>query len=214
MKQPALKANERELIKLIRFFSKRAERLMEEGELSAEHTQLTAACENLEKQLFTHASNRAAILDKRERLQNIIEDNAHCPKCGKADMLKRTGTATNEQGWKCNTYKCRRCNIGFTWNRPNNPWDMVKFLEVYIEQLQQAIAVEQNPEVIEHTEDAIAQMNDSLSRLRPVLETSDEEVDGLEVKEREMDKLIHQFKNYLLIEKIKLDTYPGDSEEV
>lgn len=33
----ALKANERELIKLIRFFSKRATQLMETGELTAAH---------------------------------------------------------------------------------------------------------------------------------------------------------------------------------
>ena len=214
MKQPDLKANERELIKLIRFFSKRAERMMEEGELSPEHTQLTSACQNLETQLYTHASNRSAILDKRERLQNIIEDNAQCPKCSKADMLKRTGTTTNEHGWRCNTYKCRRCNITFTWNRPNNPWHMVDFLETYIEELQQGLLNEENPEVKAHVESAIAQMTDSLDRLRPVLQTSDEEVDALEEKEKEMDRLIHQFKNYLLIEKIKLDTFPGDSEEV
>jgi hypothetical protein len=214
MKQPALKPNERELIKLIRFFSKRAAKLMEEGELSAEHTQMTTACENLETQLITHAANRTAIMDKRERLLNIIEDNAQCPKCNKADMLKRTGATTNEHGWKCNTYKCRRCNTGFTWNRPNNPWDMVEFLEMYIGQLQLAMAAEQNQEVIDHTEDAVAQMRESLSRLRPVLQTSDEEVDALQQKEKEMDKLIHQFKTYLQIEKIKLNAYPEeDSEE-
>jgi hypothetical protein len=215
MKQPALKPNERELIKLIRFFSKRAARLIEEGGLSAEHSQLTTACENLETQLITHAANRTAIMDKRERLLNIIEDNAQCPKCNKADMLKRTGATTNEHGWKCNTYKCRRCNTGFTWNRPNNPWDMVEFLEMYIGQLQLAMAAEQNQEVIDHTEGAVAQMRESLSRLRPVLQTSDEEVDALQQKEKEMDKLIHQFKTYLQIEKIKLNAYPEeeDSEE-
>ncbi len=213
MKQPALKPNERELIKLIRFFSKRAARLMEAGELSPEHAQLTNACENLETQLVTHASNRSAIMDKRERLLNIIEDNAQCPKCNKADMLKRTGSTTNEYGWKCNTYKCRRCNTGFTWNRPNNPWDMVEFLEMYIGQLQLAMQAEQNPDVVAHTENAVAQMQDSLSRLRPVLQTSDEEVDALQQKEKEMDKLIHQFKTYLQIEKIKLNAYAEEDPE-
>lgn len=213
MKQAALKPNERELIKLIRFFSKRAAKLMEEGELSAEHSQLTAACQNLETQLMTHATNRSAIMDKRERLLNIIEDNAQCPKCSKADMLKRTGSTTNEYGWKCNTYKCRRCNTGFTWNRPNNPWDMVEFLEMYIGQLQLAMAAEQNQLMIHQTEDAVAQMKESLNRLRPVLQTSDEEVDALQQKEKEMDKLIHQFKTYLQIEKIKLNAYPEEEAE-
>lgn len=205
----ALKANERELIKLIRFFSKRASQLMEAGELTQEHEQLTKACENLEQQLLTHANNRTAILDKRARLEKVVEDNARCPKCAKADMLKANGVATNEHGWKCNTYRCRRCNTTFTWNRPNNPWHMTEFLELYIKELEQALTQEMPEEMREHTETAIAQLQDSLFRLRPVLQTSDEEVEALAAKEEEMDKMIHQFKNYLLIEKIKLDTYPN-----
>lgn len=212
MKQPELKANERELIRLINFFSKRAQRLMEEGKLSLEHEQLTSACQNLETQLFNHAANRAAILDKRERLNRIIEDNAQCPSCHKADMLKKQGTATNEHGWRNNTYRCRRCNTNFTWNRPNNPWDMVGFLEMYIQELQLTLLTQQDEDFIQQSEEAIVQLNDSLSRLRPVLETSDEEVTALDQKEREMDKMIHQFKSYLLIEKIKLDTYQEPEE--
>src|SRR5690606_38315673 len=133
--------------------------------------------------------------------------NAKCPKCEKADMLKRTGATTNGQGWRCNTYRCRRCNTEFAWGKPNNPWHLAEFLEVYIGDLVKGLENEQNPEVIAHTQAAIAQMNESLSRLRPVLATSDEEVDALQQKEQEMTKLIHQFKNYLLIEKIKLDTF-------
>jgi len=209
MNDAALKANEKELIKLIRFFSKRAALLMETGELSQEHAQLTNACQNLETQLYTHAQNRAAILDKRERLLKIIEDNATCPTCGKADMLKKNGVATNDLGWKSNIYRCRRCNTTFTWNRPNNPWHMTEFLENYILELEQGVQKESHEELRSHAEDAIVQLNDSLNRLRPVLQTSDEEMEALQQKESEMDKLIHQFKNYLLIEKIKLDTYEG-----
>lgn len=207
MKQPDLKANERELLKLIRFFGKRAQKLMDQGTLSPEHTQLTGACQNLENQLQSHATNRALILDKRERLQQIIEDNAQCPKCAKADMLKRTGSTRTERGWNCNTYKCRRCNITFTWNRPNNPWDMAQYLEDYILELELQVQQEQNEELKEHTQAAILQLNESLARLRPVLATSDEEVQALQLKEKEIDSLIHQFKTYLQIEKIKLEAY-------
>ncbi|RIJ34349.1 hypothetical protein [Pontibacter oryzae] len=203
----ALKANERELIKLIRFFSKRATQLMESGELTAEHEQLTQACQNLEQQLLTHADNRTAILSKRERLEKVIEDNAQCPKCRKADMLKKQGVVTNEHSWKCNSYRCRRCNTTFTWNRPNNPWHMVEFLQLYIKELEDTLKTDMEPELRQHTEAAIPQLQDSLFRLQPVLQDSDEEVQALAEKEREMDKLIHQFKNYLLIEKIKMDTY-------
>ncbi|PTX21399.1 hypothetical protein C8N40_102375 [Pontibacter mucosus] len=203
----ALKANERELIKLTRYFSKRAEQMTIDGELSEDQQKLTEACENLERQLLQHADNRTAILEKRAQLEKIIEDNAQCPKCHKADMLKRQGVATNEHGWKCNSYRCRRCNTTFTWNRPNNPWDMLAFLELYIKELEASLDAEMDPSLRQHTEAALPQLQDSLSRLRPVLQGSDEEVEALMEKEREMDKLIHQFKNYLLIEKIKLDTY-------
>lgn len=201
----SLKANERELIKLIRFFSKRGAQLAAAGELNEQHAQLTTACQNLETQLYKHAENRTAILEKRERLEKIIEDKAQCPKCHKADMLKKTGVATNEHGWKSNTYRCRRCNTNFTWNRPNNPWDMVSFLERYILELEQSLQTAQPDGMQEHIEQAIPQLQDSLFRLRPVLQISNEEVEALTEKEREMDRLIHQFKNYLLIEKIKLD---------
>ncbi|OKL38781.1 hypothetical protein [Pontibacter flavimaris] len=203
----ALKANERELIKLARFFSKRAEQLAVDGELSEDQRQLTQACENLERQLLQHAANREAIMDKRARLEKLIEDNAQCPKCRKADMLKQQAVTTNEHGWKLNTYRCRRCNTSFTWNRPNNPWHMVQFLELYIKELEESLNVDMEPSLRQHTEAALPQLQDSLSRLRPVLQDSDEEVEALTEKEREMDKIIHQFKNYLLIEKIKLDTY-------
>ena len=208
MNNTALKANERELIKLIRFFRKRGEELAASGELNEQQEQLATACQNLEAQLHKHAENRAAILAKRERLEKIIEDKAQCPKCRKADMLKKNGIANNEHGWKSNTYRCRRCNTTFTWNRPNNPWDMVAFLERYIQELEQSLQTTQPDGMQEHIESAIPQLQDSLFRLRPVLQTSDEEVEALTSKEREMDRLIHQFKNYLLIEKIKLDTFP------
>lgn len=203
----ALKANERELIKLIRFFSKRAEQLTASEELSEDQRQLTQACQNLEKQLLQHAENRVAIMDKRARLEKLIEDNAQCPKCHKADMLKQQAVTTNEHGWKLNTYRCRRCNTSFTWNRPNNPWHMMEFMELYIKELEESLEAGLEPSIRQQTEAAIPQLQDSLYRLRPVLQDSDEEVQALTEKEREMDKLIHQFKNYLLIEKIKLDTY-------
>ncbi|TPE43036.1 hypothetical protein [Pontibacter mangrovi] len=203
----ALKANERELIKLARYFSKRAAQLTVDGELSEGQKQVTQACENLEQQLLQHAENREAIMDKRSRLEKLIEDKAECPKCRKADMLKRQAAVTNEHGWKLNTYRCRRCNTSFTWNRPNNPWHMMEFLELYIKELEDSLNADMEPSLRQQTEAAIPQLQDSLFRLRPVLQDSDDELEALTAKEQEMDKLIHQFKNYLLIEKIKLDTY-------
>jgi hypothetical protein len=203
-----LKANERELLKLINFFRKRAEKLVSAGELNEQDQQVTQACQNLANTLNDHAGLRAAIMEKREKLANIVKDQAKCPKCERNSHLKFNGVAYSEQGWKSNKYKCRRCNIVFTWNRPNNPWDLIPYLREVIAEMEETMQDEQQPA---HTREHAAfnrdQMLENIARLEPVLQTSDEEMASLEAREKEMAKMIHQFKNYLLIEKIKMDAW-------
>ena len=209
-----LKPNERELIKLIKFFQKRADLLIQEGHLSEEHQQLGLACEKLTNQIYTHAQARASITEKREKLKTIIRDNAHCPKCHQSSHLKLTGTTKNPQGWKSNKYKCRRCNLGFSWTKPNNPWDMVLFLENYMQELTLTLQNENTlPEVSQQTTQVLAQLQQSLAQLKPVLDNSDQEFADLETAEVEMSKMIHEFRNYLLIEKIKLNTWQNTPEK-
>jgi hypothetical protein len=43
--------------------------------------------------------------------------------------------------------------------------------------------------------------------LKPVIDAHNAEYDELQTRELEMEKLIHEFKNSLLIEKIKMDTW-------
>jgi hypothetical protein len=203
-----LKENERELIKLINFFRKRAEVLIKENKMDEEYRQLIEACEKLVGQLIKHAENRAEILLQREALKTIIKDNAVCPKCHKSNQLKFVGIDKNEKGWKSNKYKCRRCNIEFVLNRPNNPWDMVLFMEMYIKDLEEKIESHEVDEATkEHSRSMITQMNESMAKLKPVIEASDLDYQELRARELEMDEMIHNFKNHLLIERIKMDTW-------
>ena len=203
-----LKPNERELIKLIKFFRKRAEKLISDGELTPEYEQFIGGCQKIEEQVLAHAANREAILLKQEKLRTMIDDNANCPNCQKNSHLKLVGKATHEKGWKSNKYKCRRCNIEFVWNKPNNPWDMVTFLELYIGELENMLSLEGTPdEVKSQSEVVLVQVQQSMNRLKPVLEEADEEYEVLKQKDLEMDRMLHEFKNYLLIEKIRLDTW-------
>lgn len=210
----SLKANERELIKLIKFFRKRADQLIQEGQLSEEHQQLGVACEKLTTQILNHASLREQVTTKRDKLRQLIKDNASCPKCKQGNQLKLTGSGRHEQGWKSNKYKCRRCNIEFLWSKPNNPWDMVIFLDQYIAEMQENVANESLPEEIRRqSSQVITQLEQSLAQLKPVLEGSDQEMADLETTEVEMSKMIHQFTNYLQIEKIKLNTWQDPTEK-
>ena len=209
-----LKPTERELIKLTTFFKKRAEELILQGNLNEEEQQVTAACENLAESLYKHAENREAVLEKRRQLGAIVKDSATCPKCELATYLKFNGVDTSEQGWKSNKYKCRKCNITLTWNRPNNPWDLVPYLKLVITELDQTSANDAMPP---QTRESAAynrdMMIENLARLEPVLQASDQELAEMEQRELEMSKLIHEFTNYLLIEKIKMNKWVAPEEK-
>jgi hypothetical protein len=201
-----LKEHERELIKIVNHFRKRADKLMAEGRLSEEHSKVSEACENLVEKLNQQADGRAEIMQQRENLKGIVKDNAACPKCEQSRQLKFISVFTNEHGWKCNKYKCRKCNIEFVWNRPNNAWDMIPFMEFYINELHERLDKEiSEPELKVQTEAILIQMQENLQKLKPVIETSDITYREMEERDTEMTKIIKEFKSFLLIEKIKMD---------
>lgn len=212
---PSLKKNERELVKLTRFFRKRAQAFTDEGKLSEEQRQkIVESCENLEKSLDIHAQYRDAVLLRREGLLKSVQDNAACPKCGGRTQLKHVGVVTHEAGWKSNKYRCRKCNIEFVWNRPNNPWDMIPFIEGMIEELKGNMAKENiQEEEMQTYQNALQSMNLNLEKMKPVLAGSDEEFAELEKRDKEMAKTVHEFTNYLMIEKIRMNVYEEDKDE-
>ncbi|HXC04097.1 MAG TPA: hypothetical protein VNZ86_05045, partial [Bacteroidia bacterium] len=134
-----LNAEENEVVRLTQFFKKQAERLKAENRLGEEYVQLLQTCDALIEQMYLHARNREEVLSQREQLKQLVKDNALCPKCGKNTHLKLAGTDKSIQGWVSNKYRCRRCNIEFVWNAPNNPWDMMAYVEHVIQELEQRI---------------------------------------------------------------------------
>jgi hypothetical protein len=202
------KSNERELVKVATFFKKQSKKLIGEGKLGEEHNKVQEAVDHFIQQMDQHANTRAFILEQREYLNKLVKDNPECPKCHTNDKLKLAGTSKNEKGWKCNRYKCRKCNIEFTWNRPNNPWDMIQFIE---EVLQTLHAKHDDASASEDDKKELLLMMESmeanLGKLKPVIDAHDKEFTDLQTRDIEMEKLIHEFKNSLLIEKIKMDTW-------
>jgi hypothetical protein len=202
------KPHERELIKVANYFKRQSKKLIGEGKLGEEHRQVEEAVDKFITQMTDHANIRTSILQQRDYLNKLIKDNAECPKCHTKDMIKLVGTDKNEKGWKSNRYKCRKCNIQFTWNRPNNPWDMIKYIDEMIIHLQTRSLMENvSDEEKEQSQTVISSMEGSLSQLKPVIEAHDREYEALMTRDEEMAKLIHEFKNTLLIEKIKMDTW-------
>ncbi|MCW3077502.1 MAG: hypothetical protein JWO32_2111 [Bacteroidetes bacterium] len=200
-----LKPEERELIKLVGFFKKRAERLMEEKKVDEDYKQLIETCDKLVAQLEMHARNRDIVLGEREQLKSLVKDNATCPKCSSNANLKLIGTDVNDKGWKSNKYKCRKCNIEFVWNAPNNPWDMIPYVENFLSNLETKLSEEPDEALKQHTADVLSLMKANLDKLKPVVEASDLDFAELEEREREMSEMVHKFKKHLLIEKIRME---------
>jgi hypothetical protein len=202
------KSNERELVKVATFFKKRSRKLIEAGKLGEEHRQVEEAVDRFIEQMEDHANTRAALIAQREALRKLVKDHPACPRCNTSDKLKLSGTEKNEKGWTSNRYKCRKCNIQFTWNRPNNPWDMIAYIEEVIGSLQQQLNDERVGETQkEQIASGIASMQGHLGQLKPVIEAHDEEYRRIQDRDAEMEKIIHEFRNTLLIEKIKMDTW-------
>lgn len=203
--QQNLKQEEREVIKLVGFFRKKAEKMIDEKKLPEDYSQLLETSDKLVEQIQIHAKNRETILAERAQLQSLIKENAQCPKCHKSDKLKKTGTDKSPQGWKSNKYKCRGCNIEFVWNAPNNPWDMIPYVEHFVSQLKQKIQAEEDEATRVQTDAVIQQMEANISKLKPIVEASDLDLADLEAREKEMTEVVHKFKKHLMIEKIRME---------
>jgi hypothetical protein len=201
-----LKENEKELIKQVNYFKKRAEKMLSEGKVAEDHKDLIESCEKLIETIHLHAVKRAEVLMQREALRTMLKDNAECPKCHKNTHLKHIGIDTSDNGWKCNKYRCRKCNIEFVWAKPNNPWDLVPFLERMIRNIETKIQTENIDETDkDQSRNMIEQVQTGITKLKPVIEASDLDYQEMEARETEMNRIVNEFKMHLQIERIKMD---------
>jgi len=203
---PDLKPEERDLYKLVNYFKKRAEILIIENRLDEQYRQMLDTCDKLTEQLELHAARRSAVKEERELLKGLVKENAQCPKCESNNNLKIVAVEANEKGWKSNKYKCRKCNITFVWNTPNNPWDMIPYVENFINQMELKLTEPGIDEVNKtQTSVALEQMKTNLQKLKPVVEASDLDLKELEEREVLMAEMVHKFRKHLMIEKIRME---------
>lgn len=201
-----LKSNERELIRLVNFFKKKTKVMTQENKSIEEYAQLLETGDKLVDQINIHATNREIVEGERKKLNELVKENAACPKCQKSNQLKLVGINKSPEGWKSNKYKCRKCNIEFVWNAPNNPWDMIPYVERFITQSEEKMAKENvATEEKEQVAAMVEQMKANLEKLKPVVLASDADLTELESRDKDMDELINKFKKYLMIEKIKME---------
>ncbi len=142
----------------------------------------------------------------REALRGMLKENAACPKCNRKTRLKHVGIDTSDNGWKCNKYRCRKCNIEFVWAKPNNPWDLVPYLERIIGSMKTKLK-EENVEESQKQEmqNMIEQVHVSLAKLKPAIEAFDLDFLEMEARDQDMNNIVNEFKMHLQIERTKMD---------
>jgi hypothetical protein len=52
----------------------------------------------------------------------------------------------------------------------------------------------------------LVQVQENLNLIKPVIQRSDDEFEALQTRDEEISKMIKEFKNYLLIQKVLLDS--------
>jgi hypothetical protein len=202
---PNLKSEERELIRLVNFFKRKVKSMVEEKKTTEDYTEIIATCDKLVEQISIHANSRDIILEEREKLKGLIKEQVLCPKCEKNTNLKHIGVDKSPEGWKSNKYRCKKCNIEFVWNAPNNPWDMVPYVERYIAELEIKLQQEETDEQTrEENRLAVEQLKGNLGKLKPVVEASDLDLQEMEARDKEMAEIVRNFTKHLQIEKIKM----------
>ncbi len=197
-----LNQKERDVVKLATFFKKESQRLREAGSLGDDSVKVQEAVDSFLTHIDNHANTRVFLGEQREYLNQLVKDNASCPKCHSKEKLKIVGIEKNDKGWKSNRYKCRKCNIEFTWNLPNNPWHMIEYIEEMLSTMASQAVQDGGADSA-----MIQGMKANLDKLKPVIEAHDKDFSDFQNREEEMQRLLHEFKNSLMIEKIKMDTW-------
>ena len=85
---------------------------------------------------------------------------------------------------------------------------MIEYIEEMLQQMRTKVEAGSLVESdTDQTRQAIEGMQQSLEKLKPIVEAHDKDYKELQAREQEMERFLHEFKNSLMIEKIKMDTW-------
>jgi hypothetical protein len=85
---------------------------------------------------------------------------------------------------------------------------MIEHIEEVLQQLRSKLSEESTQAHDKEQATAVIEnMQANLDKLRPVIDAHNKDYGDLQAREDEMERLIHEFRNSLLIEKIKMDTW-------
>ena len=85
---------------------------------------------------------------------------------------------------------------------------MLEYIEEMLAQMRAKLEAGSVAETdTDQTRQAIDVMQQNLDKLKPIVDAHDKDYYELQSREQEMERFLHEFKNSLMIEKIKMDTW-------
>ena len=85
---------------------------------------------------------------------------------------------------------------------------MIEYIEEVLQKLRATLENETTLEDDKAQSRAVIEsMQTNLDKLKPVIDAHNKDYSDLQAREAEMERLIHEFRNSLMIEKIKMDTW-------
>ena len=84
---------------------------------------------------------------------------------------------------------------------------MLEYIEEMLAQMRAKLEAGSAETDTDQTRQAIGVMQQNLDKLKPIVDAHDKDYYELQSREAEMERFLHEFKNSLMIEKIKMDTW-------
>jgi hypothetical protein len=188
---------ELELLSLVNYHRKQYEQAkMRQGGLHPDDIEIMKILNSAEELLRNIAAQRKETEDVK--LQPVV---TLCPNCNVVKERKPVGEKKDKDGYLCNQYHCDKCNKVYTDDSPNNGKDQLKVIEATLAFVEKNKAKYEN--VSDDIKKDILELNVRAAQFRIACRKEDEALEKLKKAERELDKSLSAWSDYLLVAKLK-----------
>jgi len=197
--------DELELLDLIDYFKKKAVKLELQGKKLKDHNEFIDRLEHMKQVVLQNKVHVNEFLDTQ-----IKDVPLECPNCHGSAKIRSTGISKkNTKGLLCNEYHCDECNKSFLHFFPNNEKDQLKWYKNIISQFERASNDKRFSDYTVEIKSRVTDMRRSYSRMKMAMEAEKNIVHGLEEANNTVRKIISEYRNMLLVEKMKENLWNG-----
>ncbi|MFH1004192.1 MAG: hypothetical protein V1781_01640 [Bacteroidota bacterium] len=192
-----LDKDEKELLSLIFYHRRQYENTkIRQGGLHPDDIQIMELLDKGETMLKSISLERK---NREEIKQKPIRTN--CPKCNIEKERNPIGEEKSEHGYMCNNYHCDECKIDYMDFKPNNAKDQLSWFEEFMAVLEKH--KEDMTKMPNEFTQSVIELKKQGEIFKKACEEEEEALINLQQAEQKQSKAIAQYRDYLLIAKVK-----------